>query len=78
MMPDQRLWAPWRMRYVRGERTDEGCIFCLAGESGDEEARLSSAAVLGPVPAGAARGHRAPPLHRFSDAPAGEPSRPRD
>jgi ATP adenylyltransferase len=39
-MPDQRLWAPWRMRYVQGERKDEGCIFCLASESGDDAARL--------------------------------------
>jgi ATP adenylyltransferase len=36
----ERLWAPWRMRYVQGERKDEGCIFCLAAESGDDEARL--------------------------------------
>jgi ATP adenylyltransferase len=38
-MPDQRLWAPWRMAYVQGERKDEGCIFCLAAEPGDDEAR---------------------------------------
>jgi ATP adenylyltransferase len=36
---DQRLWAPWRLQYVRGDRGDEGCIFCLAAESGDDEAR---------------------------------------
>jgi ATP adenylyltransferase len=36
----ERLWAPWRMRYVQGERKDEGCIFCLAAESGDDKARL--------------------------------------
>jgi ATP adenylyltransferase len=39
-MSGQRLWAPWRMRYVQGDRKDEGCIFCLAAESGDDEARL--------------------------------------
>jgi ATP adenylyltransferase len=39
-MSAERLWAPWRMRYVQGERKDEGCIFCLAAESGDDEARL--------------------------------------
>ena len=39
-MASERLWAPWRMRYVRGERKDEGCIFCLAAESGDDQARL--------------------------------------
>ena len=36
----ERLWAPWRMRYVQGERKEEGCIFCLAAASGDDEARL--------------------------------------
>jgi ATP adenylyltransferase len=39
-MSAERLWAPWRMRYVQGERKDEGCIFCRAAESGDDEARL--------------------------------------
>src|ERR671915_402913 len=39
-MADQRLWAPWRMQYVQGERGDEGCIFCLAAEPGDDAARL--------------------------------------
>jgi ATP adenylyltransferase len=28
------------MRYVRGERMDEGCIFCLAAEATDDRARL--------------------------------------
>ena len=27
------------MEYVQGERKDEGCIFCLAAEPGDDEAR---------------------------------------
>jgi ATP adenylyltransferase len=39
-MSAERLWAPWRMRYVQGERKDEGCIFCLAAESDDPETRL--------------------------------------
>jgi ATP adenylyltransferase len=38
-MPEQRLWAPWRMRYVQGERDDEGCIFCLAAGAGEDEER---------------------------------------
>ena len=24
----KRLWAPWRMVYLRGERKEDGCIFC--------------------------------------------------
>jgi ATP adenylyltransferase len=39
-MSGQRLWAPWRMRYVQGERKDEGCIFCVAAEPGEDAARL--------------------------------------
>jgi ATP adenylyltransferase len=38
-MPEQRLWAPWRMRYVQGERGNEGCIFCLAARAGEDEER---------------------------------------
>jgi ATP adenylyltransferase len=38
-MPEQRLWAPWRMQYVQGERDDEGCIFCLAARAGEDEER---------------------------------------
>jgi ATP adenylyltransferase len=34
----QRLWAPWRLSYVQGERKTEGCIFCQAAESGDDPA----------------------------------------
>jgi ATP adenylyltransferase len=39
-MAEQRLWAPWRMRYIQGERKDEGCIFCLAAAAGEGEERL--------------------------------------
>jgi ATP adenylyltransferase len=38
-MPEQRLWAPWRMKYVQAERKDQGCIFCLAAQAGDDEPR---------------------------------------
>jgi ATP adenylyltransferase len=39
VMAQQRLWAPWRMKYVQGERKGSGCIFCLDAEAGDDEAR---------------------------------------
>jgi hypothetical protein len=39
VMPDQRLRAPWRLRYVQGERKPEGCLFCLAAQPGDDVAR---------------------------------------
>lgn len=35
----ERLWTPWRMRYVGGETRAEGCIFCTkpaAGRDVDE------------------------------------------
>jgi ATP adenylyltransferase len=38
-MARQRLWAPWRLRYVQAGGKERGCIFCLAAEPGDDEAR---------------------------------------
>ncbi|CAN5186587.1 hypothetical protein BH23CHL1_BH23CHL1_13050 [soil metagenome] len=39
----QRLWAPWRMRYVGGERRP-GCVFCNAlGAPDDPESLVLSA-----------------------------------
>jgi ATP adenylyltransferase len=38
-MAEQRLWAPWRLRYVQGERKDERCIFCLGAASADNGER---------------------------------------
>jgi ATP adenylyltransferase len=37
-MPEQKLWAPWRLEYIRRPSPDE-CIFCRAAspEAGDEE-----------------------------------------
>lgn len=32
----RRIWAPWRIGYVAGERTD-GCVFCRKIESDDDE-----------------------------------------
>jgi ATP adenylyltransferase len=33
----QQLWAPWRLEYIAGADEDEGCFFCRAVESSDEE-----------------------------------------
>lgn len=35
-MPDERLWAPWRMAYIQGEKADE-CIFCAAAAGADAD-----------------------------------------
>jgi ATP adenylyltransferase len=34
-MAEDRLWAPWRLQYIRGPK-DEECIFCRAIESDDD------------------------------------------
>jgi ATP adenylyltransferase len=36
-MPEQRLWAPWRLDYIRGPKKDT-CIFCDALEGDDDRA----------------------------------------
>ena len=35
-MAEERLWAPWRLEYIRGPK-DEECIFCRAAEGDDDE-----------------------------------------
>jgi ATP adenylyltransferase len=32
----ERLWAPWRMAYIKGEKTGE-CIFCAAPSGADAD-----------------------------------------
>src|ERR671916_225124 len=34
-MAEQRLWAPWRLEYIKGPKADE-CIFCTKPEAGDD------------------------------------------
>jgi ATP adenylyltransferase len=34
---EERLWAPWRLDYIKGPGTGE-CIFCTKPELGDDEA----------------------------------------
>lgn len=36
-MSDARLWAPWRIEYIKGEQRDE-CIFCAKPTRGDDAA----------------------------------------
>jgi ATP adenylyltransferase len=38
-MAEQRLWAPWRMKYLQAEPKDEDCIFCLAAQASEDEHR---------------------------------------
>src|SRR5690606_10974951 len=37
----KHLWTPWRMAYIRGERTPvEGCIFCNKVNGDDDEEHI--------------------------------------
>ena len=33
----ERLWAPWRLEYIKSADDDEGCVFCRAAEASDED-----------------------------------------
>ena len=35
-MAEQRLWAPWRLEYIRGAKDGE-CIFCAKPDAADDE-----------------------------------------
>ena len=41
-MAEQRIWAPWRLEYVKDASKDnsDACVFCAALEAGDDEANL--------------------------------------
>ncbi len=32
-----RLWAPWRLEYIKSADEEQGCIFCLAPGGGDDD-----------------------------------------
>src|SRR4051812_36627476 len=36
-MAEERLWAPWRLEYIKGPKPDE-CIFCAKPAAGDDRA----------------------------------------
>jgi ATP adenylyltransferase len=37
-MAEERLWAPWRLEYIKGPKDDE-CIFCAGPAAGDDAAK---------------------------------------
>ena len=37
-MAEQRLWAPWRLEYIKGPKPEE-CIFCAGPGAGDDAAK---------------------------------------
>jgi len=36
----ERIWTPWRRKYVTGEAVEKGCIFCLALARPEEDGSL--------------------------------------
>ena len=34
------LWSPWRMKYIRRQKTPKGCVFCDAVQKEDKEDNL--------------------------------------
>jgi len=36
----ERLWAPWRLEYVQNADKQNGCVFCTAAASDDDEGQL--------------------------------------
>ena len=36
----ERLWAPWRLEYIKSADEQQGCLFCAAVEGGDDAERL--------------------------------------
>ena len=33
----RKLWAPWRLEYIKQADEQDGCVFCRAAATGDEE-----------------------------------------
>ena len=36
----KQLWAPWRMGYILSDKKENGCVFCNAYNSDDDEDKL--------------------------------------
>lgn len=36
----ERLWAPWRIEYIRAPKNTDECVLCAAGSDDDDEDRL--------------------------------------
>jgi ATP adenylyltransferase len=39
-MANQRIWAPWRLRYVKNAKTSTECVFCAKPDAGDDRESL--------------------------------------
>jgi len=36
----KQIWAPWRMEYLKAEKTADECIFCTLPQAGEDEKNL--------------------------------------
>jgi len=39
-MANQRIWAPWRLRYVKNAKKSDECVFCAKPDAGDDRENL--------------------------------------
>ena len=39
-MAKQRIWAPWRLRYVKNAKKSDECVFCAKPDAGDDRTNL--------------------------------------
>lgn len=39
-MVEERIWAPWRLKYVKDANKSEGCVFCEKPNDGDDRQAL--------------------------------------
>jgi ATP adenylyltransferase len=39
-MANQRIWAPWRLRYVKDAKHSDECVFCTKPTDGDDRQAL--------------------------------------
>ncbi len=39
-MPEERIWAPWRLRYVKDANRATGCVLCEKPAEGDDRQAL--------------------------------------
>jgi ATP adenylyltransferase len=78
-MAEQRLWAPWRLEYIRGPKDGE-CIFCRAIESDDDEGNYvvhrgeRAFVILNAYPYNNGHVMIAPYEHQATIDPLGEPT----
>ncbi|HQP91589.1 MAG TPA: HIT domain-containing protein [Candidatus Omnitrophota bacterium] len=39
-MKSDKIWAPWRIKYITGSKKDKGCLFCRVSRSSNDKKNL--------------------------------------